>query len=254
MIIANFNSFQLLSPLGVLLWHGSCIHHSGHCDLAPTVIGHLQVTHDRRLDDRPLSKSPADCLNGIIQLVTPVQTLLVDKQVHLCGLPVGNKVNGTDANGTDGSIPLILLLKQLSTKVRQIPGATGGGLEVCLLLLSPQFVASDCDLNAGGIQPVYSEPMPNILLQLQHDLPDFLVIIEVSRAGDAVADGFHRGHEVLMHNPGFIPPSGISPKVKPTDTEESAEEVRVGTGQLPDGMDAVLFQLLIGSRTYIKEV
>lgn len=145
------------------LQFSSRVHHSGHRDLAATVIGHLQVTHDRRLDDGPLSKSPADCLNGIIQLVTPVQTLLVDKQVHLRGLTVGNKVDGSDANGTDGSTPLILLLKQLSTKVRQIPGATGGGLEVCLVLLSPQFVASDCDLNAGGIQPVYPEPMTYIL-------------------------------------------------------------------------------------------
>ena len=84
--------------------------------------------------------------------------------------------------------------------------------------------------------------MPNVLRQFQHHLPDFFIIQKISHAGDAMPHGFDWGYKVLVHNGRIVHAGGIPPQLKPIHSQESFKEVRIGGGNVPNGMDAIVVE------------
>lgn len=51
--------------------------------------------------------------------------------------------------------------------------------------------------------------MPNILREFKHDLVDFFLVLQVSSASYAVADGLNRGNKIFLHDAGLVCSIGI---------------------------------------------
>ena len=73
--------------------------------------------------------------------------------------------------------------------------------QLALELGAGQVVPPDKDLDGSRRQFVNTQFVADILRKFQNDLPYFLIIQQIGNARDTVTDGFHRGHETLLHDP-----------------------------------------------------
>ena len=106
-----------------------------------------------------------------------------------------------------------------------------------------QIVSTDENLDTTGREFMDTKPMADVLAQSEDYMVYFFFALKISNAGDAVADGFYRGDEVFVHDPGCVCSIGVVSEGNTVHTQQPFEEGWIGGGNFANGVYTILGQL-----------
>lgn len=193
-----------------------------------------------------LAEPGTDALHSVLHAFPFLAADGIIEHGQLLRVFLWDEIYRSDADGAHLLAPLIPLLEHPESGCGDLIGELRPHGQLALVLVAVEVVAPDVHLDALRREFMDAEPVTYVLGEFQHDPEHFIVIIEVCRAGDAVADRLDRGHEILLHDPRLIVAVGVGPQGETVDAEQPLEKERVGVRHIADGVDAVSGELLRG--------
>ena len=108
-------------------------------------------------------KPSADVLDSILQTCSAISLLGVHEHRELLGLLLRHQIDSADRDCSNMIVPLVLLGKELKTRICNLVGELRSKRELALELSTVQIVRADVDLYAVGHQLMNTQPMSNVL-------------------------------------------------------------------------------------------
>ena len=99
------------------------------------------------------------------------------------------------------------------------------------------------DLNPLNSQAILDEPVPDVLRQLVHHKPDFIVGFQVPNTSDAMANRLDRRDEIRRHDLGVVRAIGKAPEHDAILSQLAAQHFRITPGKIANRVDIDTLEL-----------
>lgn len=106
------------------------------------------------------------------------------------------------------------------------------------------MLVPDEELHPTGHESQLVESVGDVQGKFQKDMVDVWVFFDVLGQGDPMAHGLDGDPFVQDPHPGGIQPLGVVLESEAVDAQKSPKEVRIGPGQIPDGVDPITGEFL----------